>query len=281
MKLKLTRRRFGQLAVASAATSAIGTLANKTFAQTSNLVIYGARPNSKAGTIVVQSLNITTDEVRDVTTATLEIGEQLTGFTSLADGTLIMAISPIRGGKKEDSATRLVVLGTSPKTLAVSGLTKQQLLESLLGLNDGSLIGLVIKRNYTPPVRLVDIYLNTGEIRFTDKVNLPEQERFSNLSQCTNGIIYTTATGQRGETSLVQLALAQGQPIIGAQLKFEDTVWNSGLSSLACSPSDQLFALGARRYESPHNLYTVNPSDGVMALLRKWDVSKITIPRPA
>ncbi len=281
--MKLTRRRFGQLAVASTATAAIGTLANKTFAQTSNSVIYGARPNPQAGIVVVQSLNVTTGEVKDETTATLEIGEQLTGFTSLADGTLIMVISPIRGGKKEDSATRLVVvvLGTSLKTLAVSGLTKQQLLESVLGLNDGSLIGLVIKRNYTPPVRLVDIYLNTGEIRFTDKVNLPEQERFTNLSQCTNGIIYTTATGQRGETSLVQLALAQGQPIIGAQLKFEDTVWNSGLSSLACSPSDQLFALGARRYESPYNLYTVNPSDGVMALLRKWDVSKITIPRPA
>ena len=96
-----------------------------------------------------------------------------------------------------------------------------------------------------------------------------------------NGTIYTTTTGQQGETSLVQLALAQEQPIIGAQLKFEDTLWNSGLSSLACSPSDQLFALGARRYEAPYNLYTVNPSNGVMGLLRKWDVLKITIPRPA
>lgn len=34
MKLKLTRRRFGQLAIASTAVAGLGYLANKTFAQT-------------------------------------------------------------------------------------------------------------------------------------------------------------------------------------------------------------------------------------------------------
>lgn len=284
MELKLTRRRFGQLAIASAATAAIANLANKTEAQTTpntNLVIYGARPEPKAGRVVVQSLNVTTGEVQDVTTATLEIGEQLTGFTSLPDGTLILAISPVRGGKKENNAPRLVFLGTSPKTLTVSGLTKQQLLESVLGTNDGKLIGLVIKSNYTPPISLVDINLQTGEISFTDRVILPGNERFSNLAQCQDGKIHTTAVGQKGDTRLVQLDLGQGKPIDLPELRFNDTVWNSGLNSLACSPANQLFALGKGRYEALYNLYTVNPSDGVMSLVKQnWEVAKITIVRP-
>jgi hypothetical protein len=281
MELKLTRRRFGQLAIASAATAAIANLANKTFAQTPNLVIYGARPEAKsAGKIFVQSLNLTTSEVKDVTTTTLEPGELLTSLTSLADGTLVLAISPARGGKKDGDATRLVFVGgpSAKDPLIVSGLTKQQRLESLVGLKDGSLIGLVIKSNYTPPVRLAEINLNTGELSFTDKVNLTGNERFSNLAVCPNGTIYTIDTGEGGETSLVQLDQAQGKPITRGQMKINDRVWNSGFSDLTCSPAEQLFALGAPRYQAPYNLYTVNSSNGVMELLRPWDVAKITVP---
>jgi hypothetical protein len=39
----ITRRRFGQLAIGSTAVAAIGYLANKTFAQTTDLLLYGLR----------------------------------------------------------------------------------------------------------------------------------------------------------------------------------------------------------------------------------------------
>lgn len=290
MKLELTRRRFGQLAIASTAVAGIGYLANKTVAQTA-LVIYGARPNAKTGRIDVQALNVTTGEVQPVTTAPLEPGEKLTGFTSLANAerTLVLAISPVRAGKKQDAPTRLVFLGTSPKTLTVSGLKKENTLESLLGTNDGLLYTSVIKKNGRPPVELVTININTNDINASDistvqtslldKIKLPQTERFINLAQCPDGTIYTIAVGRLGETSLVQLDLGKEKPNVLAQLNINGAVWNSGLSSLVCSPAGQLLALGAPRYVTPNKVYVVNPSNGTMTLLTDFDVSKITILR--
>lgn len=280
MNQRLTRRQFGGLALGSTVVAGLSVLTNKTFAQTSNLVIYGARPLPKDGVIVLQSLNLTTGVINDLTSATLESGEKLTVFTSLADGTFILAISPIRTGKKENEPPRLVFIGGSSanKTLNVSGLTNQVTFESLLGTNDGSLYGLVLKKNFVPPVELVSINKTTGEISLINKIQLPETYRFSNLTQCLNGTIYTNTVGDLGETSLVQLDPGQGKAIPLAQLKFNNQVWDSGLSDLVCSPAGQLFALGTSRYGLTNNLYTVNPKDGAMTLLREWDVKNITIP---
>lgn len=283
MKRILTRRRFGCLAIAGTAVAGLGYLTNKTLAETPALVLYGARPDSQAGVIVLQSLDVTTGVVQDLTTAALQLGEKLLGFTSLANGTLVLAIGPVITGKKENASTRLVFLGMAPiNSLPVLKLEKQQALESLLGLNDGSLIGLVNKKNGGPPVDLVNIALNTGEISLIDKIKLPKTERFANLTQSPNGTIYTTVVGQEGETSLVQLDLGQGKYIIIKQLKLNGKIWDSGLSDLASSPAssaNQRFLLGAPRYETPNKLYRVDISTGAMTWLRDFDVTKITAPR--
>ena len=285
MKLKLTRRRFGRLAIASTAVAGLGYLANKTFAQTAPpLVVYGACPNPKAGEIILQSLNLKTGAVQDVTTATLDVGEKLIGLTSLANGTPLLAVGPVRAGKNQNAATRLIFLSTSPRTLTLSGLDGQQYtLESLLGLSDGSLIGLVTRKNNMPPVRLVDINLNTGKVSFTDKVNLPEQERFSQLMQTPNGTVYTTAVRKLGNTRLVRLDLAQTRIVDLALLNFNGKVWNSGLNDMTSSPMspmNELFALGAPRYAPFYNLYKVDTVTGAMTLLKeKWPVTKITMLR--
>jgi hypothetical protein len=281
MMLKLTRRRFGQIALTSAAAAGLGYLANKTVAQTPNLLIYGARPVTQAGKIVVQTLNVTANVIQDVTSVPIESGEKLTGFTFLANRTIVLSISTVLGGKKKkENATRLVFVGTAPKTLTVSGLKKEDTLESLLGLKDGSLIGLVIKKNGRPPVNVVSIDTNNGRINVIDKIKLPQTERFSNLAQCPNGKIYTTAVGRLGDTRLVQLDLGQGKVIPLSQLKFDNKVWNNGLNSLICSPGSQLLAFGAPRYESPNKVYIVNPTNGVMTLLVKgFNVAEIAIPQ--
>lgn len=220
-----------------------------------------------------------TGAVQDVTTATLDVGEKVIGLTSLANGTLVLAVGPVRAGKKENTPTRLIFVGTSPRTLTVSELDRQYALESLLGLNDGSLIGLVIRKNNMPPVRLVDINLNTGEVSFTDRVNLPAQERFSQLMQTPSGSVYATVVGQL-KTKLVRLDLAQRRVMNLALLNFNGRDWNSGLNDMASSPTspgNKLFALGAPRYVSPNNLYIVDASTGAMTLLKeKWEVTKIT-----
>ncbi len=295
MKRKITRRRFGQLAIAGTAAAGIGHLTTKVFAQTTpNLFIYGARPVSQAGKIFVQSLNVTTNAIEDLTTASLEIGEKLIGFTSLAnvERTLVLAIGSVRTGKKEEAPTRLVFLGTSPKILTLSGLKKQDTLESVLGLSDGSLIGLVIKKNIRPPVKLVAIDISTGQISLIDKIKLPQTERFSNLAQCLNGTIYTTAVGRLGETSLVQLDLGAKKLTRLVQLKFNEEEgdseagdphingFNSGLSDLTCSPAGQLLALSAPSLVTPNRLYSVDENTGAMSVrLGEFDVSKITIRR--
>ena len=230
------------------------------------------------GSNQVQALT-TPQLLQDATTPVLEVGEQLTGLTSLADGTLVLAITPVSTSKKGDNPTRLTFLGTPSKTLTVSGLKKQEALESLLLTNDGSLLGLVVKKNASPPVRLVDINPQTGEISSKDKVILPGNQQFSNLAQCPDGKIYTTSVERDGSTNLVQLDLAQKKPITQAQLRFNNTVWIGGLNSLVCSPEGQLFAFGARWHESPKYLHTVDVSTGVMTRLRAFDVAKVTFAR--
>lgn len=188
----------------------------------------------------------------------------------------MLAIGAVRSGKKENAATRLVFLGTSPRIVTLSGLKKQEALESLVGLNDGSLIGLVMKKTIMPPVKVVNIDINTGQITKLDKINLRHTERFNNLDQCPNGTIYTTAVPREGATNLVQLDLEQGKAVPLAQLNYNSLVWDSGLSDLVCSPVGEILALGASTYETINNLYTVDAKTGAMHLQREFDVTKIT-----
>lgn len=318
MNQRLTRRRFGQVVIAGSAAAGLTYLANKTeaqTAQTANLPVVGVDTGSITSTnnaatpevniteldstgaartgaastnqeLVVESLDVVTGQVKDLTTPQLlqdggtpilHSGEQVTGLTYLSDGRLVVAITPVSTSEKGDAPTRLTILGTSSTTVTVSGLNKQQKLESLVGTSQGGLLGLVVKKNGTPPVSLVDIDVKTGQISFTEKVILPSEQRFSNLAQCPDGKLYTTTVGKQGETNLVQLNLGQQKPITKAQLRFNGSPWNNGLNSLVCSKAGQLLALGARRYESPNNLYTVDPSNGIMTLLKPFDVARITI----
>lgn len=316
MNQRITRRRFGQLAIAGTAAGAIALLASKTFAQVSSIVFVGVRPGSPstnnadtnldsstvdstddaasttaastAQELVRQSLDVGTQVVgplatpqvlQDGTTPILQSDEELSGFTSLADGTLVLAITPVGTSNKGDTPTRLTFLRTSPTAVTVSGLTKQEKLESLVGTNDGRLLGLVVKKNGTPPAKLVNIDVNTGAISNNNDFTLPSNVRYSNLAQCPppDGKIYMTAVDRQGATSLVQLDPEQKKPITLAQLNVNGTVWNNGLQSLVCSTAGQLFAFGALRYQLPNNLYLLDPKTGAMTQPIPFDVAKVTL----
>lgn len=275
MELKLSRRRFGQLVIAGTATSAIGYFASKTFAQTSN-TIYGVLPQAKFGVVYVYDQSGT-----NPITVALQPGERLTGFTVLTNNTRVLSLGPTLTGKKKDNIPRLVFIsGTSQTSRTVSGLNNNQTIESLLGLNDGSLIGLVIKKNGKPPVELVDIDISSGAVSKGNKIQLPGTERFSNLAESPNGTIYSTAVDRSGNTSLVQLDLEEKRPIVLALLRFGNRVWNSGLSSLTSSPGGELLALGSSRYETPKKVYSINPSNGAMNVrIQSLNYAKIAAPK--
>jgi hypothetical protein len=316
MEYKLTRRRFGKLAIASTTVAGLSYVASKTLAQTPNsqtssMAIVGVRPGSPTSAdtaatnlriaadtgeatsspsysqqLIMQRLNLGWAEVQRLSaprvqggaTSTVEFDEAITGLAYLADGTLVMAVTPVRTSNRGNTPTRLKFMSSSRSDLTVSGLQQHEKLKSLLGTKDGKLLGLVGKKNGTPPYRLVEVNLQTGS--FKVRLNLPQNQRFSNLAQCPDGKIYTTFVEGTGATHLVQLDLRSGKPITQVQLKLNNKIWNNGLESLVCSRSNQIIGFGALRYQSPKALHIIDPSNGTMTKLTDFDVAKIAM-RPS
>jgi hypothetical protein len=297
---KLTRRRFGQLAIAGTVAAVLGNFQRQLFSQISTPVVIGVRlgpipsPDVDTG---LDEFEPDTDEIGTVPPATIELilesldiadaqptplpipqillesDEQVTGFTSLSDGTVVAAITPLPTGSKGGDPTRLLVEPFAT-TVTISGLKKKEQLGSLVGTRDGRLLGLVVKDNGRPPVRLVEVDWKTGNL--ASILKLPGNQRFSNLAEC-DGNLYTTGIDKDGTTSLRLLDLQKGDLDFITDLRVNDTIWNNGLESLVCSPANQLFAFGALRYESPNALYSVDQSSGDMMKLQNFDVSKITV----
>ncbi len=316
MEYKLTRRRFGKLAIASTTVAGLSYFASKTLAQTPNsqtssLLIVGVHPGSftsadTAATnlriaahtgyatsspsysqqLIMQRLNLgltgvqrlSAPRVQGGATSTVEFDEAITGLAYLADGTLVAAVTPVKTSNRGNTPTRLKFMSSSRPDLTVSGLQQHEKLKSLLGTKDGKLLGLVGKKNGTPPYKLVEVNLRTGS--FKVRLNLPQNLRFSNLAQCPNGKIYTTSVEGSGATHLVQLDLKSGKPITQVQLKLNNIIWNNGLESLVCSRSNQLIGFGALRYQSPKALHIIDPSNGTMTKLADFNVTKIAM-RPS
>ncbi|MBW4633803.1 MAG: hypothetical protein KME30_18450 [Iphinoe sp. HA4291-MV1] len=279
MKLKLTRRQFGQLMIASTAVAGLGYLGKKTFAQTpliTSSTIYGAHPDRQRGGLVLQSLNLTTKQIQDIGTVPIERGERLESLTYLALNTFLLTIGPVTASKKENDPPRLVtvILGQIPVSVPVPGFNKLETLRSVRVTNDGSLIALVHRKD-KKSARLVNLNARTAAISNRDNIKLPENERFDNLVQLPNGITYTTIFGLQGDTSLVPLNLETGQVSQGVQLKINGTVWNNGFTSLASAPGNLIYAVGNGRHLTPNNLYTIDPSTGAITLVQQWDAVKI------
>ncbi|MEH2375668.1 hypothetical protein [Nostoc sp.] len=309
MSYKLSRRKFGQLALAGTLVSGLSYQTNKAFAQTSSLKIIGIGSSPIISTDQTDSPEVNTTELNSITpnnvatdikpvglvlqslitgkaelltnksTPLVESNETLSGFTSLSDGTLVVAITPVSTSRKQATPTRITFLSTPVKTLIVSGLEQNQQLGSLLGTNDGRLIGLVGKNNGTPPIRLVDINLQTGEISFINKVKFPDDERVSNLAECPDGKLYTSLVESDGDTFLVQLDSNQKKPIRLGQLQVNGKAWNNGLQSLVCSGTGQLLAFGAMRYQTPNTVYSVDKNSGNMTPLEEFDATHIALTR--
>jgi hypothetical protein len=276
---------FGQLAIASTAAAATGYLANRTVAQTNLLnttntllqtnlvnVLYGIRIEGTG--LVLQTLNLVSLVLSNLNLIEniLRDGDQLSGFTSLSDGRLVVVINPTRTRNRDDDyPPRLIFLGTPRSPLTVTGLRdKKYVLGDIVGTRGGSLVGLVYKRNGTPPVRLASINTSTGALDIIDSFR--GNQRVRNLTECpegNGGTIYTTTVDREGNT-----VLADKQLVLG------DENWVSGLGSMACSSSGEFFVLGRSRYGSANSLYKVNKSTGEMTLKQAFtpenNINKIT-----
>jgi len=274
MSLMITRRRFGQLAIGSTAVAAIGYLANKTFAQTTDLLLYGLRVDSE-GKLAVETLNVVSGLTQDVSKnltddIALKDGDQVTGFTSLSDGTLVVCITPAsdKGKKKQKEADppHLIYLGTSTK-ITISGLKdKKETIVDIVGTQDGKLLGLVAKRNGRPPNKIVSIGRD-GKISKEDKV--PGRQRVTNLAESSDGTIYTATVDDDGKPTVDEKKLTSDKKNL-----------NNGLNSLVGDSSNKslFYVLAADRYETTRSVLRVNVSSDEDAKLLKedWEVNKMT-----
>jgi hypothetical protein len=298
MKLNLTRRQFGQLAIFSTTTAALGALIGKTVAQESNTgtVILGIKsgiPDNNTVTnldlnitdladeiqtidrsilqpIVVESFNTTTQEIKTVLTTApiLETCERLSGF-AVINNKLIAAASYTCTRNKKDKKVRLIDLN-SLETVNISGLKNNEDVDQLLRLTDGSLAALVGKEKGKGFSRIVTIDLNTGEI--TDRSKIPQQKRVTAVAECPDGSFYGIDTDKVGEISLFQIGQEQSK-----KLKSQGKTLNNGCDGLVCTSANELFALVAFRYESPKHVDKINKDNGEIETIKGFDVAKITL----
>lgn len=255
MNLKLKRRQFGQLAIASAATTVLSNLvANKTVAQQPQLVIYGVRltPASSSITediaddkaanktpgIILQSLDLATSKELSTTeiseqtvqnqqeaseTASRAIlikkrSERITGFTALSDGTFVVATS---AATRKGDFNRFISFSpdskkSNKKGLKVKKVKKNNTVESLIAIQKDQLLSIVSLNQGKPPFDLAVINSKSGQVDSqSDLPYLPEKRRFSNLAQSSDGKIYATSIAPGSDPILVQFDLVNKSPITG------------------------------------------------------------------
>lgn len=212
MKLKIRRRQFGQLVLASAATTAIINLADKGFAQNSSTLVYGAIVAAKGrkqakdqdSTDVANTtpaINVTaldvatlqqvsTTEVPSTTvdnanTATetaqkalyTEPTERLTGFTSLSDGSFVFVVV---GSSQKGNYTKLLITDSKnrdkkPKSKKISGFKKtNNTIEGVVGTKDDKLICIVSESGGTPPFKFALVDPQNGKVSYESDLAFPE-----------------------------------------------------------------------------------------------------------
>jgi hypothetical protein len=293
--LYVTRRQLLRLALMGSvtlATSAVvvsGPFALSIFAgQLTSPVLHGVRPDAIPGgssdeavPLFTRTLDLPTGAERrvavpprhhDGVTPVLNPTESITGCAALADGTLVLSITPTPGTSRATEPTRLTrLIQPAPTSTSVSGLAIREKLVSIVATQIGTLIGIVGDRNGDPPYRMVTLDPQSGATNGYANLSLPTDRRLTTLASGPDGHLYSTAVGTEGETNLVQLDTGRSQVLTS-----NGAVWNSGMASLTFAPGGQLFALGAPRYKTPYSLYTLDVISGALTRVRELDVVRLT-----
>ncbi|BAY16045.1 hypothetical protein NIES21_18680 [Anabaenopsis circularis NIES-21] len=242
MYLRIKRRQFGQLVIASAATNMLVNLVkNKTLAQEARSLVGVRLPASKnqqnpkisldlentSPAFTLVSLDLTTGGERlsteipasivDNLTTKIETAKRafstessrITGFTSFTDGTMVMLT--VETTQKGNHSKIIFTDNKSkkPKAKKISGFKNgNHTIEGVLGTKNNKIIGIASANNGVPPFYLVMIDPKNGKVTSGDELKLPELPRnlrFSNLALSPDGKFYATILTSDGRTTLVQL----------------------------------------------------------------------------
>jgi hypothetical protein len=296
MEFRLNRRRFGQFAIAGTVLAGLGYFAKQTGAQTSP-ILYGIQAGANAeslraaangvtvaGGLVLRSLDLETGLLEKIpvgrtidAVSTPPVAETIDGFAALPDGTLILATTPLRSAQVAEPSRLAMVSSSSSQVLPVLGLAKSDMIMSLQSLSADLLLAVVGRNGGARPYRLATIDLTTTRLKMLNNFALSKRERIGALTRGPEGTIYAVVDGQQGDRSLVQLDWQQRRIINLVPLQIDQRSLMNGVSSLACAPSGQLFALYTpSRYGGGTFVYRIDVATGVMSLVRPFAVTAMT-----
>ncbi len=246
MNLRIKRRRFGQIVIATATTTAIASLAGKTQAQQAQPIYGISLASTNAATnrttlatsqvtdventtpaIVLKSLDLSTgaessnqlpaNPVENVSTllqtATkaifTDLGERVKGLTAQSDGTLISAtVTSSRQGDVNHLTFTNSKSSVLNRSLKASGFQNNSIIESLLFTKDNTLLTIFSLNGGTPPFDLGVIDTKTGVLTNGAQLGLPQPNDRDRLSNLAQSPDGTIyATGLGGQGSVVLVQL--------------------------------------------------------------------------
>lgn len=212
----------------------------------------------------------------------LSPSDRISGVSCLADGTLLVAITPDGASANGASPTRLVMLNETSRVISVSGLSIDQALDSVLLLKNRSLIGMITKKDGTGPAHIVDINPATGAVSFTNRVTLPADRRFSCLAEAADGTVYTSVFRANATTELWTLDFTRRTATFSMKLTTFDGMagtvpWYHGIQSLIVTPAGQLVALCNLEYRLPDSIYLIDLQTGFLREVVGFPVSRAAL----
>jgi hypothetical protein len=266
-------------------------LANNDLAQPQNTqpnaqggeIVYGVRAD--AGRVVLLSLNLQTNQVRDLSDRTaglrLQPKERLTNFLSFAADTFeIISIAPTSDGKNLSNRLSAIAQAPNLQSQLIAELGAKSTIESLVPIRGNKLLSLVSLNSGTPPFVLAISERRTNRFTLIPGFDRPPNWRLGNLTYSPKGEIYVTTFSSDGYARLGQIDLAQQRLVSLQQLRFNGRPLFNALRSMAMSPSGRLYAIGDLQYQGRNSLFAVDIRSGTMNLVRAFEVDKIAFTRP-
>ncbi|HSL04318.1 MAG TPA: hypothetical protein VK901_12385, partial [Nitrospiraceae bacterium] len=175
----------------------------------------------------------------------------------------------------------------------VSGLSKDQGLDSVRLLRNEKLVGMVSKKDGTGPAQIVEVNPITGAVTFTNLVSLPADRRFSALAEAPDGKLYTSVFRNDGSTELWTLDLTNKTATFVIKLTTPSRCsnptcagfahipgiinWYHGIQSLIVTPAGQLLAQCNLEYILPNSLYEINVDTGLMTEMVSFPVARAAL----
>lgn len=246
-------------------------------------VIYGIR--TLQNEFVIESVNLTDQGSRSQEMARFIRGpqERIQEIYQLQDRRIGLIVT---SSNREDVNRRARVrllgmpgaqLGARPGTDSpVSGLDQDDGVSSVAIANAGPSISLVGNYRDVPPFSIATFNPQTSQTTLQRNFELSPRLRYSNLTQCPNGILYGTELEAEDRLNLVRFDLAQRIAVKVVELRFMGKTLFNDLADLACSASNQLFALDDPTYQDTNSLFAVDIQTGELRLVRSFDVDKIS-----